>query len=133
MMTDQDSAILDLALKHGQYHPNAYRFTLDAVNHAVRCAREIRHVSGTEVLEGARELAIARFGPVAKTVLEQWGIEKTEDFGAIVFQMVEQGLLGKTPEDKPGDFARGYDFEKAFVRDFDWLDRIGFRKRSELE
>ena len=44
MMTDHDSAILDLALKHGQYHPNAYRFTLDAVNHAVRCAREIRHV-----------------------------------------------------------------------------------------
>ena len=133
MMTDHDSAILDLALKHGQYHPNAYRFTLDAVNLAVRCAREIRHVSGTEVLQGARELAIARFGPVAKTVLEQWGIGATEDFGAIVFQMVEQGLLGKTPEDKQSDFARGYDFEEAFVRNFDWLDKIGRRQRLGLE
>lgn len=133
MMTDHDSAILDLALKHGQYHPNAYRFTLDAVTHAVRRNRAYRHVSGAEVLQGARELALARFGPLAKTVLEQWGIDRTEDFGEIVFQMVEQGLLGKTEDDKRSDFARGYDFEEAFVRNFDWLDRIGRDRRWMLE
>jgi len=133
MMTDHDTAILDLAQKHGRYHPNAYRFTLDAVSHAVRRAREIRHVSGPEVLQGARELALARFGPLAKTVLEQWGIGTPEDFGEIVFQMVEQGLLGKTPEDQRSDFARGYDFDEAFVRNFDWLDRIGGGRPWVLE
>jgi uncharacterized repeat protein (TIGR04138 family) len=100
------------------------------VNHAAS-AREIRHERAN--LQGARELAIARFGPVAKTVLEQWGIGATEDFGAIVFQMVEQGLLGKTAEDKQSDFARGYDFEEAFVRNFDWLDKIGRRQSLGLE
>jgi uncharacterized repeat protein (TIGR04138 family) len=61
---------------------------------------------------------------MAKTVFEQWGVSTTEDFGAIVFQLVDEGLLGKTEQDKMSDFARGYDFDDAFVRNFDWLGRI---------
>jgi uncharacterized repeat protein (TIGR04138 family) len=49
-------------------------------------------------------------------------VTRTEDFGAIVFQLVEAGILGKTDEDQLSDFARGYDFDQAFVRDYDWLD-----------
>lgn len=130
MTTDYETAILDLAQKHGQYKANAYRFTLDAVQHTVGRLREIRHVSGMELLDGIRELALTRFGPMAKTVFEQWGIGRTEHFGEIVFQLVEQGLLGKTDSDNPSDFARGYDFEEAFVRNFDWLDQIPPKRRS---
>ncbi len=125
MSADLETAILDVAQKHGRYKPNAYRFTLDAVSFTVSRLREMRHVSGEELLEGIRKLALDQFGPMAKTVFEQWGIHKTDDFGEIVFQLVDEGLLGKTEEDKLSDFSRGYDFNDAFVRNFDWLGRIG--------
>jgi uncharacterized repeat protein (TIGR04138 family) len=124
MAIDLDTAIFELARKHGRYKPNAYHFTLDAVQYTVRKTREIRHVTGRELLEGMRELAVSRFGPMAKTVFEQWGVRRTEDFGEIVFQLVDRGLLGKTDTDKPSDFAAGFDFDDAFVRSFDWLGRI---------
>jgi uncharacterized repeat protein (TIGR04138 family) len=133
MADDFESAYLDLAHRYGRYKPNAYRFTLDAVRHTVHGIGGVRHVSGKEVLGGIRELALTRFGPMAKTVFEQWGIRRTEDFGDIVFHLVEEGLLGKTESDKRSDFARGYDFEEAFVRDFDWLDRIASPRRWALE
>ena len=124
MAADLENAILDVAQKYAAYKPNAYRFTLDAVGFTVRALEENRHVSGNELLDGIRRLALDRFGPMAKTVFEQWGVTRTEDFGAIVFQLVDEGLLGKTEQDKMSDFARGYDFHDAFVRDFDWLGRI---------
>jgi len=124
MAADLENAILDVAQKYGTYKPNAYRFTLDAVGFTVRELEENRHVSGNELLDGIRRMALDRFGPMAKTVFEQWGITRTEDFGSIVFQLVDEGLLGKTEQDKLSDFARGYDFDDAFVRNFDWLGRI---------
>lgn len=123
---DLETAILDLAELHGRYRPAAYHFTLQAVHFTVDQARESgsghRHVTGHEVLAGIRSLARTRFGPMAKAVFDQWGVKRTEDFGAIVFQLVEAGILGKTEEDQLSDFARGYDFEQAFVREYDWLD-----------
>jgi uncharacterized repeat protein (TIGR04138 family) len=133
MSIDYETALLDIAQKHGRYKPNAYRFTLDAVHHTVDRLHEVRHVNGAELLDGIRDLALARFGPMAKTVFQQWGIERTEDFGEIVFQLVEQGLLGKTENDQRSDFARGYDFDEAFVRDFDWLDQIAPKRRWVVE
>lgn len=132
MAMDIESAIFEIAQRHGRYKPNAYRFTYDAVHYTVQRLREIRHVTGPEVLDGIRELALARFGIMSKTVFEQWGIGRTEDFGEIVFQLVEEGLLGKTETDKRSDFERGYDFEEAFVRRFDWLDRIGAERRRTI-
>jgi uncharacterized repeat protein (TIGR04138 family) len=125
MAPDLENAILDVAQKYGRYKPNAYRFTLDAVGFTVQELGELRHVSGEELLEGIRRLAIDRFGPMAKTVFEQWGVLRTENFGEIVFQLVDEGLLGKTEQDKMSDFSRGYDFNEAFVRNYDWLGRIG--------
>lgn len=52
------------------------------------------------------------------TVLKTWGITKTEDFGEIVFNLVESGQLGKTDRDRKEDFANGYDFQSAFAKPF---------------
>ena len=70
MATDLETALLDVAQKHGRYKPNAYRFTLDAVHFTVKGIGHSRHVSGEELLEGIRRLALERFGPMAKTVFE---------------------------------------------------------------
>ena len=77
-----------------------------------------RHVSGQELLEGIRVYARQEFGPMARRVLQRWGVTRTEDFGEIVFNMVGKGILGKTAEDSRADFAGVYDFDEVFVRPF---------------
>jgi uncharacterized repeat protein (TIGR04138 family) len=76
------------------------------------------HVSGQELLGGIRSLALEQFGPMAMTVLEEWGVRHCEDFGEIVFNMVDNNLLAKTTEDSRDDFKGGYDFEQVFCQPF---------------
>lgn len=75
---------------------------------------KIRHVSGQELLAGIRAYALEQFGPMALTVLSEWGIRQCEDFGELVFNMVENHLLAKTKKDSREDFKGGYDFDEAF-------------------
>ena len=128
MTRDIETRMIELAQQYGRYKANAYHFTLDAVQYAARrsyaATMEIRHVTGVEVLEGIREMALQKFGFMAKTVFLEWGVARTEDFGEIVFQLVREGILSKTDQDTPRDFASGYDFDEAFVRNYDWLDRF---------
>ncbi len=79
---------------------------------------EVRHVSGQELLAGIRSYALEQFGPMAQMVLNEWGIQNCEDFGELVFNMVETNLLAKTTEDSREDFKNGYDFFEAFRRPF---------------
>jgi len=101
-----------------RYTVEAYGFVRAGLDFTVRSLENQRHVSGRELLKGIREFAIDEFGPMTKTVLNGWGIKKTEDIGEIVFNMVETGLLGKTDEDNRADFANGYDFDEAFRKPF---------------
>lgn len=115
---------LDLILaKDTRYQRDAYHFVKDALDHTqkqvVRQKREeMRHVSGQELLDGIRDYALSQFGPMTKMVFEEWGIKRCEDFGEIVFNMVEIGLLGKTEKDSREDFAKGYSFDEAFRKPF---------------
>lgn len=75
---------------------------------------KVRHVSGQELLAGIRAYALEQFGPMTLTVLNEWGIRQCEDFGELVFNMVENHLLAKTKKDSRDDFKGGYDFDEAF-------------------
>lgn len=105
-----------------RYHLNAYRFIYEALEFTQAAlgrdpASEDpvgRHVTGRELLEGVRGYAAQEFGPLAAVVFRSWGVERTEDFGEIVFNLVEAELMGKTDTDTRADFADGYDFDKAF-------------------
>ena len=101
-----------------RYTIEAYAFVRAGLDFTVRSLKKQRHISGQELLTGIREFAIDEFGPMSKTVLNKWGIARTEDIGEIVFNMVETGLLGKTEEDSRADFANGYDFDEAFRKPF---------------
>ncbi|RME76340.1 MAG: hypothetical protein D6776_01420 [Planctomycetota bacterium] len=96
-------------------HPvDAYAFIFDALDYTLRRIGERRHVTGQELCEGIRELALEQFGPLAATVFRQWGIESTRDFGRMVFDLVDVGLMGKTEQDDIRDFDDVYDFAEAF-------------------
>lgn len=104
--------------KDHRYKPEAYVFVREGLDHTVRKLEKPRHVSGQELLEGMREYALQEYGPVTKRVLSEWGINECVDFGNIVFNLVNEGLLGKTEEDSIEDFRGGYGFHEAFILPF---------------
>ena len=85
---------------------------------STRTSSSARHVTGRELCEGARRLALEQYGLMALTVLGLWGVRSTADIGAIVYNLIESGDLEKTPSDSRSDFENVFDFEHAFRRDF---------------
>jgi len=105
----------------GLYPIDAFEFVGEGLNFTVqrihgrkKDPQASRHVTGQQLCEGLRQYALLRWGMLARTVLAKWGITRTEDFGRIVFAMVEGQFLAKTDEDSLDDFRNVYDFESAF-------------------
>ena len=134
-LTFDDTLALILA-KDPRFQREAYLFVKDALDHTQKTivredpnrhpkksGRE-NHVSGQELLAGIRECALTQFGPMTDLVFEEWGVRRCEDFGEIVFNMVEIGLLGKTDEDSRADFTNGYSFHDAFRKPFLPSDKL---------
>ena len=114
-----DQAITKLREQDSKYAPAAYHFIRRALDHSLRKlkredADRPAHVTGKELLEGFRDLALTEFGPLTKTVLEDWGITKCAEVGEIVFQLVGLGVLGKNENDKIDDFGELWTFAEAF-------------------
>ena len=118
-----DEALRQILEEDSRFDEEAYFFLREALDHTIKSLSKPaegpgRHVSGRELVDGLKTFALKEFGPLAKTVLNTWGIHKTEDFGEIVFNLVTKGILGQTDDDKKEDFADGYDFDTAFVKPF---------------
>jgi uncharacterized repeat protein (TIGR04138 family) len=118
-----DTTLALILAKDARYQRDAYLFVKDALDYTHRLVekekRELRrHVSGQELLDGIRAYALGQFGPMTEMVFAEWGVHRCEDFGEIVFNMVEIGLLGKTEEDRREDFQSGYQFYDAFRKPF---------------
>ncbi len=106
--------IENIVEKDIRYKLDAYNFVLAALDCAVKKLDRPRHISGKELLGVIKRYAQNQFGPMVRTVLEHWGITSTEDFGHIVFNLVEAKILSKTEEDSIEDFKGGYDFKQVF-------------------
>ena len=124
-MSKDFGEVIELIRKeHPAFQPGAYYFVRQGLDYTLRKLktgehqRENNHVSGGELLDGMREFAIEQYGPMAKTLLDTWNITTCDDFGKIVFLLVDYGVLGKTENDSPEDFSGGFDFEDAFVKPF---------------
>lgn len=96
------------------YHDEAYTFVMEALDFTVGRLEKPRHVSGEELLKGIKDYAEKQYGPMARNVLEHWNIRATIDFGRIVFDLIEVGLLRKTDSDRLEDFENKFDFNDAF-------------------
>ena len=101
-----EEALVKIQAKDPRYHRDAYLFVREALDYTQKTIGKdprgrIRHVTGQELLGGIREFALQQFGPMAKTVLEEWGIRCGQDFGEIVFNMVEVELAGQNRQGQP--------------------------------
>ena len=113
-----EDVVEDIVQKDPRYRFDAYAFVMDALSFAQKKFKCKTHVTGEQLLVGSRELLLQEFGPMTITVLRHWGVQGTEDFGNIVFNMVEARLLSKTSEDCMESFRDFYDFDEVFVRDY---------------
>jgi uncharacterized repeat protein (TIGR04138 family) len=129
-MTMHHPKLAELVRRDPRYAYEAYEFVFAALAHTQkmlgRSAPEDpnvepgpdHHVSGPELLQGIRDLALREFGLMARTVFRLWGIDRTDDFGEIIFNLVEANLMSKTPTDSRADFRNVYDLDQALVRDY---------------
>jgi len=132
-MSSYNAKLAEVVKKDPRYSYEAYEFLQQALHHAYQCVgrqpppgsagEEIAaspefHLSGPELLEGVRSLALREFGLMARTVFHMWGIRKTDDFGELVFNLVDAGLMSKTDDDRREDFCGVFDLETALVQGY---------------
>lgn len=111
---DFHRVVEEIGKKDSRYKPDAYEFVMHALWRTQKKLKRKGHITGRELLEGIKEFGLAQYGPMTTAVFEHWGVRATEDFGEIVFNMVENGVMRKTEEDSLSDFKDVYDFNKAF-------------------
>jgi uncharacterized repeat protein (TIGR04138 family) len=124
--------IIKLLKRDRRYKLDAYQFVREALDYAHRELRmgqhqppkpseqpQEAHVTGQQLCEAIRQYAVEQFGLMAKLVLNHWGIRATGDFGEIVYNLIEINEMKKSQSDRREDFDDVYDFDTAFVRDFE--------------
>lgn len=116
-------AALDAVISNEtRYDRAAYHFLRESLDFTLKERKKTTgthgHVTGQQLLDGVRRFALKQFGPMVPAVFEYWGIKATEDFGHMVFALVEVGIFGKTETDSLADFTDIYSFHEAFVLPF---------------
>jgi uncharacterized repeat protein (TIGR04138 family) len=126
-------SLLEVVQRDPRFAYEAYEFLFHALHHSQKMlgreppetteggtssADSGHHISGVELLQGVRDLALREFGLMARTVFRQWGIRRTDDFGEMVFNLVEAGLMSKTDEDTRADFHAVFDLDQALVQGY---------------
>jgi uncharacterized repeat protein (TIGR04138 family) len=123
-MSGFDEAVASAIVKNPLYSPEGYQFLRESLEATLKKRakskepRQSSHVTPGELLEGFRRHALKEFGPMTPTVLQYWGISSCSDIGKMVFLLVEAGAFGRTEQDSPEDFEKGFDFHEAFVVPF---------------
>jgi uncharacterized repeat protein (TIGR04138 family) len=122
-MIDPDHPLAELLRRDRRYNRNAYFFVFEALRFAQEhlglgqpitddpLLEEQRHVTGQQLCEAIRRYAVEQYGMLAKSVLNDWGVRNTGDFGEIVFNLIEIGQMKKTNSDRREDFENVFDFD----------------------
>ena len=111
--------LADLARRDGRFDAEAYAFVSQSLRHAAKLNRKDRasgserHLTAQQLVDGAIDLAVERYGMLADLVLRAWGVRGSEDLGRITFALIEHGVFTKQPSDRIEDFWAGPDFEDA--------------------
>jgi len=116
-------AVKAVIARDDRFELGAYYFLKDALDFTVKRAMdnnggEQRHVTASELLIGLRDLALQEFGPMASTMISEWGITQCSDIGIMVFQLIEEGAFGKQDSDTPEDFANIFSLQESLAAPF---------------
>lgn len=109
-----------IRLREQRFDERAYLFVLASLEYCQTRLTERRHITGPELANACREVAMQQFGVMARLVLDHWGVKSTSDIGDIVFTLVDLGLLISQPQDSRDDFLGVFDFAESFEREYPW-------------
>ena len=73
-----------IRIREPRFDEQAYLFVLSALEMCQTQLTVRRHITGVELAHACRELALERYGLMARVVLERWGISSSADIGATV-------------------------------------------------
>lgn len=118
-----EESVVSILKRDQRYDGQAYFFLKEALDFTLkRFSDETlgrnRHVSGKELLEGFRDHALEQYGPMAATLMEEWGIRESRDVGNMVFRLIEEQVFGKQDSDKPEDFEGLFNLDGALRTPF---------------
>jgi uncharacterized repeat protein (TIGR04138 family) len=118
-----EQSVVSILKRDKRFDPHAYYFLKEALDFTLKRISETnggqpRHVSGPELLAGFRDFSLEQFGPMASTLMTEWGVRKCQDVGDMVFQLIEEQVFGKQESDQREDFSEVFDFEQALVNPF---------------
>jgi uncharacterized repeat protein (TIGR04138 family) len=116
----RDGIMERIRLREQRFDERAYLFVLGALEFCQQRLPERRHITGRELALACRDLALDRFGVMARMVLEHWGVRSSSDLGDVVFTLVELELLMSQSTDTRDEFVGVFDFDQAFERDYPW-------------
>ncbi len=118
-----EQSVVSILKRDKRFEAHAYFFLKDALDFTLKRIAEgnggkARHVSGPELLAGFRDYALDQFGPMASTLMKEWGMRKCQDVGDMVFLLIEEQVFGKQDSDRREDFSEVFDFQEAFESPF---------------
>lgn len=119
----RDGVMDQIRERESRFEEGAYLFVLASLEYSQAQLQVRRHITGRELAMACRDLAIERFGIMARIVLERWGIASTEDIGSVVFTLVDLGFLASQATDTREQFSDVYEFVDAFDRHYPWNGR----------
>lgn len=114
---DVVDVILQCCRRDPRYRFGAYEWLLaEGLEYTTRqylklTDRTRRHLTGREISLALRELALEQFGVLARDVWSYWGIGATRDWGEVVYNLINAGLLHKTDSDRIEDFNDVYSLD----------------------
>ena len=132
---NKDDPFVQLLHDDRRYRLDAYRFVSEALAYAQTVMAPStaahrgkqrpeagknpeRHLTGQQLCDAIRQLAIEQFGLMAPMVFRSWGVQNTGDFGEIVYNLIKVGRMKKSGTDRREDFDEVYDFDEAFQKNF---------------
>lgn len=118
-----DQSVGSIVKRDKRFGPHAYFFLKEALDFTLKriaesSAGQHRHVTGPELLIGFRDLALDQFGPMAATLMTEWGVRKCSDVGDMVFNLIEEQIFGRQESDCKEDFIGTFDLEDALRQPF---------------
>jgi uncharacterized repeat protein (TIGR04138 family) len=126
--------LMEVARRDPRYAYEAYEFLFEALAHtqkrlgrvveptradAPQADHDHNHVSGQELVSGVIDLARNEFGRMARVVFHLWGIDRTDDIGEIVFNLIDANLLSRTERDQREDFHNLLDLDQVLLQDYE--------------
>jgi len=126
-----NTKLAEVVARDPRFAYEAYEFVYQALDYALKSrengnparaggeSEATGHIAGGQMLEAIRTLALKEFGLMARAVFRQWGLSRTEDFGTIVFNLIQADLMSKSDGDSLDDFRDGFDFDVALLEGYD--------------